>query len=164
MRSFILGAVLSLLATGASAQTTIYQVRLPDGRVLFTDQPPPGAVIVQKRIVEPLPEPAPTPEAARPADPSLRERAAAVDERLRERAAQREEAYAAVAAAERELDSARQALESGREPQAGEMLGKVGGGARRGPAYEQRIAALEASVTAAEQKLSKARETLTGLR
>jgi hypothetical protein len=162
MRTLLVALLVGVLAAGVAAQGKIYQVRLPDGRILFADQPPPGAVIVSEREVSPAP---PAPAAApKKAQPTLQERAAKLDETLRQRAAQRDKAYAAVQTAERELELAKERLEKGREPQEGEMLGTAKGGARFGPAYEERIAGLEKAIAAAEQKLAKAREQFNALR
>jgi DNA repair ATPase RecN len=143
MRPLILAALVCLLCVGAAAQDKIYKVRLPDGRILFTDRPPQGAQILS------------TP---------LQERSADAQSRLRERAAEVDRAFANVQAAERELEQARQALEQGRAPQTGEMIGTARGRVRQGPAYQERLAELEKSVTAAEQKLAKARDELNAAR
>lgn len=162
MRSIVVAVLVAALSTGAWAQSRIYQVRLPDGRVLFTDTPPPGAVIVSER--DQPPSPPKKPAAAETKGPSLQERAAAADARMRQRAAQREKAYAEVEAAERAVTEAKQRLESGRDPREGERIGTAKGGSRAGPAYEERLARLEQAVAEAEQRLAKARESLNAVR
>lgn len=165
MRSLIVAILAALLCAGAAAQDRIYKVRLPDGRILFTDRPPPGAKILSERDVSP---PAEAPPRPGPADDdrsaSLQRQAAEAQARLRERAAEVDRAFAAVQAAEREVQEARQALEQGRAPQAGEMIGTARGRVQPSPAYRDRIAELEKAVTAAEQKLARAREDLNAVR
>lgn len=163
MRALYLGLTLFLLAASAVAQSKIYQVRMPDGSILFTDSPPRGAVIVNEREVT-LPPAASPPPRTDAAEQKVQEAAAGVDQRMRERGARLDKAFEAVAQAEREVEQAKQRLEIGQEPQAGELLGKVGGGIRRGPAYDERIAGLEKAVTDAEARLAKAREELNALR
>ncbi|MCK7491128.1 MAG: hypothetical protein MZW92_04735 [Comamonadaceae bacterium] len=46
MRKLLTAVLAATLATGVAAQSKLYQVRMPDGRILFTDQPPPGATII----------------------------------------------------------------------------------------------------------------------
>src|SRR5512139_3568642 len=89
MRPLILAALASLLCVGAAAQDKIYKVRLPDGRILFTDRPPQGAQILSERELPPPPPAAPASPAAGEASPtSLQERSADAQSRLRERAAE----------------------------------------------------------------------------
>jgi hypothetical protein len=165
MRPLILAALVCLLCVGAAAQDKIYKVRLPDGRILFTDRPPQGAQILSERELPPPPPAAPASPASGEASPTpLQERSADAQSRLRERAAEVDRAFANVQAAERELEQARQALEQGRAPQTGEMIGTARGRVRQGPAYQERLAELEKSVTAAEQKLAKARDELNAAR
>ena len=63
--SAMLAAVLAcLFAAGASADV-IYKVRLKDGSIAFTDRPPPGATVLEKREFQAAP---PSPAAARRID------------------------------------------------------------------------------------------------
>lgn len=165
MRPLIVAIVVGLTCLGASAQDKIYKVRLPDGRILFTDRPPPGAVIVSEREAPALPPPAPAADVKKEALPASREeRGAQADARLRERAAEIDKAFEAVQAAERNLQDARLRLEEGRAPLDGEMIGTARGRVRPSPAYQERIAELEKAVVAAEQRLGKAREDLNAVR
>jgi hypothetical protein len=164
MRILTVAILSALLCAGAAAQDKIYKVRLPDGRILFTDRPPAGAKILSEREV-----PRPSPE--RPAASSqgdavspLQQRAADAEARLRERAAEVDRAFAAVQAAERELEQAKQALEQGQAPLPGEMIGTARGRVQPSPAYRERIAGLEKAVAEAEQKLAKARNDLNAVR
>jgi hypothetical protein len=165
MRLLTVAIFAALLCAGAAAQDKIYKVRLPDGRILFTDRPPKGAVIISEREVPPAsPETGGRPTQDEAGPPSPARQAANADARLRERAAEVERAFAAVQDAERELAQARQALDQGRAPQAGEMISTAGGRVHYGPAYKERLAGLERTVAAAEQKLAAARENLNAVR
>jgi hypothetical protein len=94
----------------------------------------------------------------------LRQQTEETGERTRDRSAQIEQSFTAVQQAEADLETARQQLQAGREPQPGERIGTARGGTRLGPAYEQRIAGLEDAVLAAEQRLAKARSELNASR
>jgi hypothetical protein len=164
MRSLIVALLALSVCAGVAAQDKIYKVRLPDGRILFTDRPPAGAKILSERDVPP-------PEPERPVSSNrgdavtpLQQQAADADTRIRERAAEVDRAYAAVQAAERELDQAKQALAQGQAPLPGEMVGTARGRVQPSPAYRERVAGLENAVTAAEQKLAKARNDLNAVR
>lgn len=146
----LLVALAGLFATGAAADV-IYKIRLKDGSIAFTDRPPPGAEVLEKREVLTAPPPTATPPAK--LDP------AAVDARLRARAAEQERREAEVATAEHALAQAREQLEKGRQPQAGDFMGTAKKGiVRRSPAFEERVRALEQAVTDAEARLAKAIE------
>ena len=164
MRPLIVALLAAVLCAGAAAQDRIYKVRLPDGRILFTDRPPPGGKILSEREVPPPPADAPARPGQGDAVTPLQRQASEAESRLRERAADVDRAFAAVQAAERELDAARQALEQGRAPQAGEMIATARGRVQYGPAYRDRVLELEKAVAAAEQKLAKARDDLNAVR
>jgi Skp family chaperone for outer membrane proteins len=144
-------------AASAGAADVIYKVRLKDGSVAYTDKPPAGAVVLEKREIE-LPPPAPPSE-------KLKAEGAAVDERLRKREAQFEQKNAAVTAAERALAQARSNLEKGREPREGDFIGTATKGfVRHSPAYEERLRSLEQAVADAEARLAKAEEARNAAR
>jgi hypothetical protein len=164
MRLLLVAIFGSLLCASVAAQDKIYKVRLPDGRVLFTDTPPPGATIEAEREAPP-PPPVPPPPPNRDAQMrSLRQQAKQVEDRARDRTEKLNRAYAAVQTAEADLATARQQLEAGREQQPGERIATARGGTRTTPAYEERIAGLERAVTEAEQRLAKANEDLNAAR
>lgn len=164
MRPLIAAIVATLLCAGAAAQDRIYKVRLPDGRILFTDRPPPGAKILSEQEVPPPAADAPAQTGQGDGVTPLQQRGAAAQSRLQERAAEVDRAFAAVQSAERELEQARQALEQGRAPQPGEMIGTARGRVRPSPAFEERVAGLERAVAEAEQKLDRARADLNAVR
>jgi hypothetical protein len=158
-RNAWIGAIVALLAclTGASAGagTTIFKVRLKDGSIVFTDQPPPGSTILQTRASEPPPVPvaAPKPDAS------------TLDAQWRQRQAALARKDAEVEAAERAVAEARARLEKGREPQAGDFIGTARKGiVRHSPAYEERVRALEQAVTDAEARLAQAKAARDAVR
>lgn len=154
-------AMACLFATGASADV-IYKVRLKDGSIAFTDRPPAGATILEKREFDataPSPAKPPSSAATRKID------GAAVDERLRKRAAENQRNEAAVADAERALADARAKLESGREPREGDFIGTARKGfVRQSTGFEERVQSLEKAVADAEARLAKAIATRDAVR
>jgi predicted component of type VI protein secretion system len=170
MRLLLIAILAGLFCAGAGAQNKIYKVRMPDGRILFTDSPPPGAAIVSENEAPAAPPPArspvPAPAAAKqPAPPrAAQEPPVQAEEKPLDRSAQIDKAFAAVQSAELEVEAAKRQLEEGRAPKEGEMLGTARGGVRVGPDYQERLAKLEKAVAAAEQKLAKAREDLNAVR
>jgi len=165
MRSLTVALLLALTCTGTHGQDKIYKVRLPDGRILFTDKPPAGGVVMFEREVPPAPPPAAAPAPKREADTTAPEqRAVQADARLRDRAAEIDRAFAAVQATERDLQDAKLKLEEGRAPLDGEMIGTARGRVRPSPAYQDRIAELEKGVQSAEQRLARARDDMNALR
>lgn len=162
MRLLLAALLAGLACVGAAAQDRIYKVQTPDGRVLFTDRPPPGSKVLSEREVTHAPPAAAAAGAER--SQALQQQGAQAAERLQERSAQIDKAFAAVQAAERDLADAKLQLEQGRTPLDGEMIGTARGRVRPSPAYQERIAELEKGVVAAEQRLAKARADLTALR
>ncbi len=150
-----LPVLLALLAAGVQAQgKTVYKVQLPDGKIEFTDAPPPGAKILQTITPQGnLTLPAPSPAASAAAASGAAARGSSLDAALRE-----------VEQAERSLAQARKAREAGREPREGETIGIKGGGTRTTPAYEARQQALEADVAAAEERVKRANEARNSAR
>jgi hypothetical protein len=153
----IFAALLACLVAGNASAAAIYKVRLKDGSIAFTDRPPPGATILEKREFEPSPSTPSAPTA--PSAEARKREAAAVDERVRRRAQEAEQADAAVAAAERALAKAKDDLEKGREPGEGDFMGTARKGfARHSPAFEERVRALEQAVAEAQARLARAIE------
>jgi hypothetical protein len=145
----LLAATVAVHAQGK----TVYKVQLPDGKIEFTDAPPPGAKILETIQPQPnltLPRP-PTPAAA-PAG-SGTPRASGIDAAMRE-----------VEQAERALAEARRARDSGREPREGETIGIKGGGVRTTPAYEARQKALDEAVVQAEERARRAQDARNAAR
>lgn len=159
-RTAWMGASVALLtcivAAVASAGTTIYKVRLKDGSIVFTDQPPPGSTILQTRAVD-------SPPAAAVAAP--RPDVAKLEQQWQQRQAERAARDAEVERAERAVAAARARLEQGREPQAGDFIGTARKGiVRHSPAYDERVRALELAVTDAEARLAQAKAARDAVR
>jgi hypothetical protein len=149
----LLPALLLAAASNAQAQgKTVYKVQLPDGKIEFTDSPPPGAKILdtitpQTNITLPRPV-APAAGTASGAAPR-----SGIDAAMRE-----------VEQAERALTQARRNREAGREPREGETQGIRSGGTRTTAAYEARQKALEDDVASAEERVKRAHETRNAAR
>ncbi len=154
-------AVVALMALPAreGAAQPIYRSVMPDGSIVYSDKPTPGARDARELELPPpniaLPEPTGTSGAsgvsagAQGAPPASR-LDAAQDEVVR---------------ASDALDAARAALEAGREPQAGETMGTaIPGRARRTDAYVQRLKSLEDGVARAQKRLDDALTQRNALR
>jgi hypothetical protein len=141
------------LAAGASADT-IYKVRLKDGSIAFTDQPPADATILEKRQFDnPPPPPARKPPSPAPAAPVV---PAATTAAQGNEAARKESSSQDIADARRELAEARERLEKGRDPVDGDFIGTANSKIKRhSPAYDERVRALEQAVADAESRLEK---------
>lgn len=146
----LLAVLMTVAAVSAAAQDApkqmIYKVRMPDGRILFTDSVPAGAKILESREAgKPQQLTIPPPAAPRAsAPPSVRE-PSPIDKAMTE-----------VEAAERALAEARAALEAGSGPREGDRVGLRGGGTRLSPEYEERVRLLQARVAEAEERVRKA--------
>ncbi|MGE5337398.1 MAG: DUF4124 domain-containing protein [Gemmatimonadota bacterium] len=142
--------LLACLVSPSVLADAIYKVRLKDGSIVFTDRPPPGATILDKREFEPAPPPPPLPKKI---EPALTGGAATKQQ------ADRVKMDAAVADAERAVAEARAKLEQGRELREGDYIQTARKGfTRKSPAYEERVQALEQAVADAEARLAKAIE------
>ena len=142
MQQAILVIALALVATAAQAQNQpVYRSVMPDGRVIYGDKPAPGAKESKQVNLPPPNISAPTPPGS--GGPTSQQQAA-------------DAADASVRAAQQELQAAKAALESGREPREGERIGTAGGGSRLNDAYDQRIKSLEEAVAAAQKRLNDA--------
>ena len=146
--------VLALAAPLVSAQ--IYRSVMPDGSIVYGDEPIPGARNAREIELPPpnmaFPEPVPRPgvAAGAPAKPAVTPLDAAYEEVFRASAV---------------LDAARAALEVGRDPVAGEtQLTAIPGRARHTDAYAARIKGLEDAVVAAHKRLDAALERRNALR
>ena len=142
---------LALASPAVNAQG-MYRSVMPDGKIVYSDKPPPGAKESTKLNLAPLnvakPPPAPdTPQKPAPAD------AMPVDK------------MAAVSAARQRLEAAQKALADGREQREGDRIGVAKGGAgssRLSESYLERVKSLEDNVAAAQQQLDAAQRNATG--
>lgn len=146
--------VLALAAPLVSAQ--IYRSVMPDGSIVYGDEPIPGARNAREIDLPPpniaLPEPVPKPgvAAGAPAKPGVTPLDTAYEEVIRASAA---------------LDAARAALEADRDPLPGEtQLTAIPGRTRHTDAYAARIKGLEDAVVAAHKRLDEALERRNALR
>src|SRR5262245_3407468 len=154
--------ILTILACGtlafaatASAQN-IYRYVFPDGRVVYSDSPVPGAKL--QGTVAPAPPPPMSPPASAaersgsPSGASKGEGSAAPDDRVARLAA----ADRKVQDATRALEDARARLAAGQEPLPGERTGTAGGTSRLNDDYWARQQSLKDAVAAAQANLDRA--------
>jgi len=134
---------LALSATAAQGQAVFRSV-MPDGSIVYGDKPAPGAKESKEVSLPPpniaTPPPAPPKQSAPATTP--RQQAPDSDDQVR--------------SAERELQTAKAALEAGRAPQPGERIGTAGGASRLTDVYFQRIKTLENAVAGAQKKFDDA--------
>ena len=158
--ALLLAPLLAALALPAEAQT-IYKFVRPDGRVVYSDRPVPGARLEEELERAPQPDPA----AAAAARAREEARAKALRESLAERSRSLDQAENDLRDWTRRLDEAKARLEAGREPLPGERTGVVfQGKSRLNEAYWARQDENEAAVAEAEARVAQARSTLQSLR
>lgn len=133
----------------AADDARIYRWIGEDGSVTFSSQPPPPGIKGQQIDM-------PTPRQVIVQDPAVLQKqlqqSESLGQELDAKRQAREQLQRDVTAAEADVAAAEQALESGREPQAGEVQ-RIATGTRLLPAYFERIKQLEAAVAAAKQRL-----------
>jgi hypothetical protein len=139
-------AALAALLQPALGQT-LYKSITPDGRTVYSDQPPRDAVKVEKSAIDT--------SKTGVVPPSAREKAA-LKQMQSDRMA-RESAQERVRKAEIALHDAEVAAAMGKEPQANERLGTAGGNQRLTDAYWARQKKLEENVVAARSVLDRIR-------
>lgn len=161
-KSLVRLALVAACLPALAAAQALYKSVMPDGRVIYSDEPVPGARSSQP--LELAPAPAAAPGAADEQRRQLLERAGQVDARLREREAVRRKAEEAVARARQLLADAERAVEAGRAPLPGEMVANVGGGVRPSAAYVERQQALADQVIVARERLEAAQRELADAR
>jgi hypothetical protein len=141
--------VLALAAAHAADAQKIGRYVFPDGRVVYSDLPVPGAKLVNE--VAPPPPPSaspPAPRESKAAAPKADPGAARV-QRL-------DQADAEVRTATEALERARAQLQDGIEPFPGERTGTASGGSRLNEAYDARQTANQRAVADAEARLQRA--------
>jgi len=135
---------LALAATAVQGQAVFRSV-MPDGSVVYGDKPAPGAKETKEVSLPPpnisKPPPAP-PKKSAPATAPGQPATDSADDLVKN--------------AERELQKAKAALETGREPQPGERIGTASGASRLTDAYFERIKSLENAIVGAQKKLDDA--------
>ena len=148
----VVGFILSVLAPLSANAWELYEYRMRDGSVLYTDQ-----VSTRGRFVEVLQEPPPDArriEAERVA--KLKHEAARAGRIASLRMAKLSRVEAEIRHATRALEAARAALKSGLEPLPGERLGTVGGHSRLSDAYWSRVHKLRQALKDARERLDDA--------
>lgn len=157
-RGLILLATLAFALAAQVASAQIYRSVLPDGSIVYSDKPTPGARDARELELPP-------PNVALPGPVSPPAPPAAVGATGATPAASLDAAQNEVIKAGEALDAARAALEAGREPQAGETIGTaIPGRTRKSDAYEQRLQSLENAVTRAQKRLDEALARRNALR
>lgn len=141
--------VLALAAASAADAQKIGRYVFPDGRVVYSDQPVPGAKLANE--VAPPPPPSASPPPSREGKAAAPGAASGA-----ERARRLEQTDAEVRAATDALERARAQLQAGTEPLPGERTGTAGGGSRLNEAYDARQAANQRAVADAEARLQRA--------
>lgn len=149
--AIVLGPFMAMVAGMAAAQQ-LNKYILPDGSVVYSDQPVPGALRGKPLENPPVPSVEQRASAQKRADVERRKREEFL-QRMETRRKDLDAAEQRVARARKGVTEAEAALETGRAPVAGEMVGNAAGSVRPGEAYLKRIAELE-------QNLEKARKEL----
>lgn len=137
---------IALLAQPAVAQT-LYKSTTSDGRIIYSDKPPPDAVKTEKRQLDTSKKGITPPTTGEKS--TLKELEG--DRQSRQMTQDR------VRKAEIALHDAQVALEMGKEPQPNERIGTVSGASRLNDAYFERQKKLEEAVEAARQNLERVR-------
>lgn len=149
-RRIVLAAAVLCVALPAAAQQ-VYKHVLPDGRVIYTDQPQQGAGAKSKTIdVPPPPSEADKRKAQQRAQEDARKRQE-VDNRLNARRKRLDNAERELEAARKSLADAEANLERGREPLPGERTGNVGPTSRLNEGYWARQTENERAVESARK-------------
>ena len=143
MRSLALAALFAFAATAAAQ--TLYKSTMPDGKIVYSEKPVPGA----KRVDTMEPPPART--GTTTVTPQEKARL--------EKPAPSAPQQSAVEEARKQLKQAELARETGKEPLAGERIGTAGGLSRLTDAYHARQKSLELAVEAARQRLAELEKT-----
>jgi hypothetical protein len=146
-------------ATVADAQA-IYKYVRPDGRVIYSDKPVPGAKLEEEIEPPPPADPANAARQEKENEASGRDFGRAADRR----ASSLDQAWEDLKLWTRRLEEARANLEAGREPREGERTGTVSGKARMNDAYWQRQKDDAAAVAEAEARVRQAQDAVNALR
>ncbi len=128
---------------------SIYKSVMPDGRVMYGQQPQPGARTVKKSTVD---------ISNTGVKPISKAEIESIKRRAQERSRVLDETLKSVQTAEADLRVAEIDREAGIEPLPGERLGIVGRGTRLSEAYWRRQQILEEHVEASRQLLKNARQ------
>jgi hypothetical protein len=149
--------VAGLLAAVTAGAQNAYRFVTPDGRVIYSDQPVPGARLEATIVTPPAPS-APQPGAT--LTPRQEALAKSADERIR----RLNELTLEIQSAERDLAAANAALQAGIEPLEGERIGTYAGRARLSDAYWARQDYNQLAVARAQGRLDRAVQERNALR
>jgi uncharacterized membrane protein len=155
MRTFVFVAG---LAAAAVAAQDAYRYVTPEGRVIYSDQPVPGA-----RLDSTVAAPAPVstaPATGSTLSPTQEALLRSADERVR----RLNELTVEIQIAERDLAAANAALQAGIEPREGERIGTYAGRARLNDAYWARQDYNQQAVASAQARLNRAAQERNALR
>ena len=136
--------VAALIVQPVAAQT-VYKSTMPDGSVVFGDQPQPDAIKVDSS----------TPDTS---DTGVEILQPGAEGELRKMEAARQSDESSTDGrrqAEANLRKAEEALANGKEPRADERIGTAGGGSRLNDNYWNRQKTLQKNVTDARERLKK---------
>lgn len=143
------------MSLGAFAQQ-VYKHVLPDGRVIYTDQPQEAGATKSKAVELPAPPTQADKLKAQKRTEQDTQKRQELEQRLKARREQLDAADRNVAAARKALADAEAKLERGRESQQGERTGTTGPGTRLNDRYWERQAENERAVTEARKALDDA--------
>ena len=155
MRTVVL--LTGLFAAAAAAQDA-YRYVMPDGRVVYSDMPVPGARL-DGTIAPPAPA-SPAPAAGFTPSPAQEALLKSADARVR----RLNELTVEIQNIERELAAANERLEAGREPLEGERIGTYAGRSRLSDAYWARQDYNQYAVAEAQARLNRAVQERNALR
>ena len=149
MPRYMMLLALTLALPAAHAQE-MYRSVMPDGKIVYSDKPAPGARDSKKLNLAPLnvASPPPAPDTAQPVNPADGTKGS--------------NNAAEIAAAKQRLEVAQKALNDGREQREGDRVGLAKGTSRLSESYLDRVKALEDAVTAAQQQLDAAQRGAAG--
>jgi hypothetical protein len=155
----VLTACLVLISTqvlvSEAVAESIYKSVMPDGRVMYGQQPQPGARTVKKSTVD---------VGNTGVKAASKAEVESLNRRAQERSRALDETLKSVQTAEADLRMAEADREAGIEPLPGERLGIVGRGTRLSEAYWRRQQILEEHVEVARQNLKNARQGYNDVR
>lgn len=135
-----------VLSQPALAQT-LYKSTMPDGRIVYSDKPAPGAAKVEEQ----------RPDTSKGGIGGTTPREQGVLKSLEKDRLQREAGQDRVQVAAQALKNAEAARDAGKEPLEGERIGTAGGSSRLTDAYFERQRQLEAAVEQARRNLDEVR-------
>jgi hypothetical protein len=137
--------MIAVLFVQPVAAQTVYKSTMPDGSVVFGDEPQPGAAKVQSSV----------PDTADTGVEIVQPGAARALQKMEEERKDEESAVDDKRQAEQDLKKAEEARANGKEPLPGERIGTAGGASRLDDKYWKRQKLLEQDVIDARERLDK---------